>query len=122
MVRPTIWFGILLCLFGAGSYLGTGGASLTALIPAFLGLPMVLLGIAARRGQNPVPLHLAAGLGLLGLIGTLGGLSGVASALLLGGKAIPPMSLILQAVMALGCAVFLALYVRNMLLKRQPAR
>jgi hypothetical protein len=120
MARATVWFGALLALFGIASYLGTGGSSMTALVPTLLGLPITLLGVIARNERHRVmALRAAIGLAALGLLGTISGLSGIASALLLGGKETPALSLTLQAIMALGCALFVGLYAREMLGGRQ---
>lgn len=120
MVRVTLWFGVIMVLFGIVSYIGTGATSLTALIPAFLGVPIALLGIAARNEQRrTMALRAAVALGILGLLGTFSGISGVMSALILDGKIIPTISLRLQAVMAIGCALFVALYVRNVMMARR---
>lgn len=120
MVRATLWFGAILTLFGIASYAGTGGASLTALTPVLIGIPIMLLGVVARdERRRKGALGVAAALGLLGLLGTLGGLSGVISALLLGGKEIPPLSIRLQAVMAVLCALFIGLYARDSMQSRR---
>ncbi len=47
MAKITIGLGIVLIALGFGSYFGTGQASVTALIPAFFGLPLLLLGLVA---------------------------------------------------------------------------
>ena len=67
-----------LVLEGVGFYLGTGMESMTALIPGFVGLVLVVLGILA--GQMPerrkLLMHIAV---TFGLICALGGLMGVSS-------------------------------------------
>lgn len=123
MERITTWFGGILILFGVVSYVATGSHAPTALVPALLGLPILLLGIAARQdGWRTLALRTAAILSLLGLLGTLGGLTGLLSALILGGKTISPLANLLQAVMALGCAVFVGLYARELFGKNRVAR
>ena len=49
MPQITIALGSLLILIGVGFYFGTGATSVTALIPAFLGIPMAVAGVLARR-------------------------------------------------------------------------
>lgn len=123
MVRTTIWFGSILTAFGLVAYLMTGGNSSTALIPALLGIPIALLGIAARDERwRPGALRIAIGIGVLGLLGTISGLTGVASTLLLNGKASPPLSLLLQALMAIGCATFVAIAIRGLVSERRVMR
>ena len=40
MAKTVIAFGIFLILVGVGAYFGSGTKSITALIPAFFGLPI----------------------------------------------------------------------------------
>ncbi|NOK57919.1 MAG: hypothetical protein GFH27_549287n223 [Chloroflexi bacterium AL-W] len=119
MTRLIIWFGGLLTAFGLISYLGSGAASITALAPMAIGLPILILGFVSHNNPNPLVMHSAAAFGALGLLGTIGGVSGVISTLVLDGKIIPQTSVMLQTVMALGCATFLGLYIRDMLRNRQ---
>ena len=73
MPRLTIIFGPLLILLGAGGYFGTGQTSVTALIPAFFGVPFLLLGLVALKdGLRKHAMHAASLLALLGVIGALG--------------------------------------------------
>ena len=44
MARTTIVFGIMLVVLGLVGYVGTGAASVTALIPAFFGAVLGFLG------------------------------------------------------------------------------
>lgn len=66
--------GGLLILLGVGMFAGLWAAegerpSLTALIPAFAGLPIVLLGLLALKdGMRKHAMHLIAALGLLGFL------------------------------------------------------
>ncbi|HUE87411.1 MAG TPA: hypothetical protein VMO26_15155 [Vicinamibacterales bacterium] len=62
--------GFLLVLLGVVSYIGTGGASITALIPAFVGAIFLLLALIAR---NPATrkhvMHAAVAIALLAVAG-----------------------------------------------------
>ena len=49
MPKITIGLGILLILLGLGGYFGTDAKSFTALIPAFVGVPLLLLGCLALK-------------------------------------------------------------------------
>lgn len=61
--------GLLLMLVGIGSYLVSGGASLTALIPAAFGLPLVACGLWQRRApEAPWPHRVALAWSCLGLL------------------------------------------------------
>lgn len=73
MARWTIVFGTLLILLGVAGYLaggGPGAASVTALIPAFVGLPIALLGLLAlmKPAKTKLFMHFAVALGLLGFL------------------------------------------------------
>ena len=74
MGKVTIVFGGLLILLGVGVYVGVMAVedispSKTALIPAFFGLPIVLLGIVALSdAYRKHAMHFVAILALLGLI------------------------------------------------------
>lgn len=64
----TIGFGVALTLVGLWAYQATDRASVTALIPSFLGVVFVALGQFARDDTfRKHAMHIAAGLGLLGL-------------------------------------------------------
>ena len=66
-------FGFALAALGAYAYLSAEEAdrSVTALIPAFFGLPIALFGIAAivKPGARKLAMHLVALLALLGAVG-----------------------------------------------------
>ena len=47
MPKISLVVGILLVVQGVGFYVGTSSRSITALIPAFVGLPILVLGIVA---------------------------------------------------------------------------
>lgn len=72
MSRLAIGLGILLIVLGVGSYLGTGAASITALIPAFFGLPILAAGLVGLQDAwRKHAMHVATLLALLGLAGAL---------------------------------------------------
>lgn len=82
MARLTVAFGVSLVLIGLVSYFATGRQSLTALIPAFFGVPVLLAGLVALLPQwRSYGLYAAAGLVVLLTLGTLRGALG-----LLGGE------------------------------------
>jgi uncharacterized membrane protein len=122
MPQTTVVFGALLCLLGVGFYAGTGGASVTALIPAFLGLPIVAAGFVARReGLRRHAMHAAALLGTLGFLGTLAGAVKL-PALLAGGEVARPAAVVAQAITALLCLAFVALCVRSFVRARRERK
>lgn len=76
MAGQTIGFGVLLIILGGWSYADAETKSVTALIPAFLGLPLALLGALAvwKDHLRKHALHAAAVLGLLGVVAAVGNL------------------------------------------------
>lgn len=131
MAKITIGLGVLLISIGLYAYLvlaapagdgaEAGGRSLTALIPAFLGLPLAVLGaVALRPGARKHAMHAAAMVGLLGLMGTVPGLLKL-PALLSGGELDRPSAVAVQSIVAGLCAVFLVLCVRSFIAARRAA-
>ena len=64
--------GFLLVLLGIVGYIGTGAASLTALIPAMVGALFLILALAARTPEaRKHVMHAAVAIALLSAIGLL---------------------------------------------------
>lgn len=113
MVLVTRAVGAVLVVIGIAAYLLTGAESVTALFPAFLGLPMLILGVvAAREGARQHAIHAALVLALLGLVGTAANLMEL-PALLTGGDVERPTAVATSAITALACAVYLGLGIRS---------
>jgi hypothetical protein len=102
----TIGLGALLILLGLGGYFGSGRVSKTALIPAFFGVPILALGLAALRADwHDYALYAAIALAVLGFLGSGRGLPGLVR--LLSGKEVKrPAAAIAQSVMALLCLAY----------------
>ena len=67
MPKTAIAIGTLLVMQGIGFYIGTDSRSVTALIPAFVGLPILAMGILAfKESARMHAMHVAAALGALG--------------------------------------------------------
>ena len=114
MAKQTIGFGVILVLLGLGAYFGTGQVSVTAMIPAFFGLPLLILGVVAlKESVRKHAMHVAALLGLVGLVAPLirliKGLSSEASSL----------AAAVQLAMVVVCGLFLGLCVRSFLQARR---
>ena len=119
MAKITIGLGVVLIALGVGSYFGTGRESVTALIPAFFGLPLLLLGVAAlKESLRKNAMHIAAGMGLLGFGGTVRGLMKL-PALLTGGELERPAAVAVQSAMAVVCFVFVLLCVLSFIKARR---
>ena len=105
-------------LLGIGGYQGSGHASVTALIPAAFGVPLVLLGLLARSERYRMhAMHGAVLLGLLGVLGTLRGVFRLPSAF--AGTLERPFAVYAQSAMAVLCAAFVALCVRSFIAARR---
>lgn len=121
MHLTTTLYGIFLILLGVGGYLLTGRASVTALIPAFFGLPLFLLGLAAAKPtRRKVAMHIAVLLGLLATIGAARGLSGLPA--LLAGEAERPAATISQVAMFVASLLFVILCVRSFVAARKAQK
>jgi uncharacterized membrane protein len=113
MAKVSIAFGIILIILGLVSYFGISSESITALIPAFLGIPVLVLSIIALNEKYlKHSIHAVAVLMLLGFGGTVGGLFKFFR--MLGGESFErPSAITIQAIMALLCLVFLILAVKS---------
>ncbi len=121
MTKITIGLGLVLFAVGLGGYFGTGRESVTALIPAFFGLPLLLLGLAALNQRlRKTAMHIAAVIGLLGFAGTVSGLMKL-PVLLTGGELARPAAVAVQAAMAIVCFVFVLLCVWSFIRARRAS-
>lgn len=112
MASTAIICGILLILIGVIGYVaGTldNKASVTALIPAFFGIVLALLGVAARAKENLRKhlMHFALLIALLGFVMPTGRLVSRLGELSL------TMAVISQIAMALICLLFLVLGIKS---------
>jgi len=124
MAKLTIVLGLVLVGLGALGYFaaGTDDRSMTALIPAFFGTPIVLLGLLAhaKPGARKHSMHGVVLLALLGLIGA--GMQGIPKLgpLLTDRESLErPMATLMQNLMALVCLVLLVACVRSFVLARK---
>jgi hypothetical protein len=119
MPRQATVFGLLLIVLGIVGYAATGAESITALIPAFFGIVMFLLGrIAVKESARKTTMHIAAVWALLGLLGTVQGLISLGQ--MLTGSEIPrPAAAISQSIMAILCLIFIVMAVNSFLAARR---
>lgn len=122
MPRVAMLFGVIFIILGLVAYFGISSESITALIPAFLGLPMLILGwVAQNEKYLKHAMHGAAVLALLGFGGTVGGL--IKFFRMIGGEQFERGSAItVQAIMALLCLIFLIFAVRSFIDTRKMKR
>ncbi|TVP68289.1 MAG: hypothetical protein EA340_08910, partial [Nitriliruptor sp.] len=72
MILVTRVVGAALIVIGIAGYALTGAESVTALLPAILGLPLLGLGLwGGQESRRRTAIHIALVLALLGFLGTL---------------------------------------------------
>ena len=119
MAQTTRFFGLALIALGIVGYVATDAVSITALIPAFFGVVLVILGWLARNERHRKhAMHVAAIVGLLGLLGAVRGLSGL-FAMLSGGEVQRPAAAVSQSIMAILMGIFVGLCVRSFIEARR---
>ena len=71
MAPIAMFFGLLLTALGAGLYVGSDPdhRSVTALIPSFFGIALIILGVIARAGVEKVRMHTMHVAAVLALVG-----------------------------------------------------
>lgn len=72
MAKVTLIFAALLVALGLVSYLGTGSAHPTALIPTWIGLALGIFGLLAispNEGRRKLFMHINVTIGLVGFLG-----------------------------------------------------
>lgn len=123
MPTLAIVFGLILDAMGLGAYLASGAKSITALIPAFFGTPILICGLLAKfvPGIRMHVMHVAA---LFGLLGTLGGLGMGLPKLggLIAGTIERPMAPAMQIALGTVSLVFLALCVKSFIDARRARK
>jgi hypothetical protein len=118
MPKTAIWAGRLLVLVGVVGYaygLYVNAASLTALIPAIVGIILMALGYVASSSDNLRKhlMHAAVIVGLLGFLAALGGLFRKGMPTSIGAGTLS------QIAMALICLAFVVLAVRSFIAARR---
>ena len=121
MPIATIVVGAVLTLLGVVGYFASGRVSVTALIPAFFGGPLLLLGVLAlREGLRAPTLYAAAALAVLGFLGTAPGVIKFFK-LMSGADVARPQAVKVQAFMALVCAVYVVAAIASFMRGRGAA-
>lgn len=121
MTAVTRATGAALIVIGVVAYAASGGASITALLPALLGVVVLGLGVAAARERlRRHMIHAALGVALLGLFGSLQRAFGVGT-MLTGGDAERPIAALASLAVVVVCGVYVALGVRSFIAARRTA-
>ena len=113
MTNVTRAAGAVLIAVGIVAYITTGAASVTALAPAFVGLPILILGLlAAREKLRRHMIHAALAVALLGALASVP----MAVALLTGTTGAAEVTSTVTAVI---CAAYVAIGVRSFIAARR---
>lgn len=109
----TVVYGALLIILGVTGYFMSGMISVTALIPAFLGIIILVCGILAyKESRRKLFMHIALVFGLLGLLGTATALPSLIT--LIGGEEVTrPGAVIGKSVTAILSLIFLLIGVKS---------
>ncbi|MDQ6679096.1 MAG: hypothetical protein M3Z09_17570 [Acidobacteriota bacterium] len=117
MAITTVLTGVLLIALGAGSFIGTGSAHKTALIPALFGLPILVCGLLAQKAaRRALAMHIAVAIGIIGFAGSMFSfIKGV------NGEAMQtrPVAVEAQGFMALITALFVGLCIQSFIKARR---
>jgi len=107
---------------GLYGYFRISSESITALIPTFFGVPLLILGwLGLNEKYIKHTMHIAAVLNLLGFAGTVSGL--IKFVKMNGGaETARPAAVTVQAIMAILCLVFLIFAVKSFIGARRAKR
>jgi len=118
MPRITVVFSLLYIALGLAGFSLTGAVHKTALIPAFIGAALLVLGLlGGKENLRKHVMHAALLIGLLALLGTAGSLLKLPAAF--DGTAQRPGAVYAQAATAVLSVVYLALGVRSFIAARR---
>jgi hypothetical protein len=121
MAKMSMGFGIVLIAVGVVGFVVSGSTHPTALIPAWFGLVLAILGVLARTEdarKRMLWMHIAVTVGLVGFLFP-GVMAVMAYVKAHGGALARPAATEEQAVMAVICLVFVALCVRSFIAVRR---
>lgn len=119
MTSLTRALGAALVVVGIIAFFATGSDSPTALIPAFLGVVLVVLGVlAGRENLHRHAIHAALVVALLGALGTLMNVAEL-PALLSGEQVERPAAVVASTVTFVLCVGYVALGVRSFIAARR---
>lgn len=118
MASTTIALGVVLIVLGLAGYFMTGMVSITALIPAFFGLALALLGLVARdERKRKHAIHAAVVVALIGFAGSVGGLLQIGS--VFDGTAARPAAVISRTLMSVLTLGYIILAVQSFVAARR---
>jgi hypothetical protein len=117
MVRSTAALGIALVVLGVGAYALTSAVSVTALIPAFVGIPLLACAVLARSAtRRRLALVVAMAIALLGALGS--SMNAIRIGEAIAGTAQRPAAVWVSAIMFVLLVVYLVVGGRELLRSR----
>ena len=135
MPLVTVVFGIVLTAVGVVSYVLSNAVSVTALIPAFIGVVFIILGALAlaKPTLRKHVMHAVVVLALVALLGTAGGIPKTISylrsevliemdqgkVLLSNNEVVRPMAVVAQSIVAILSLIFIAMCVQSFIAARK---
>lgn len=119
MIALTLWTGGILTVTGLGAYLLTGAESITSLIPAFIGILLLIAGGVGARvdGARRHAVHAALVIALLGALGSLMNVAQIGD--LIAGDAERPAAIVVSLIMLVVLLVYLAAGIRSFVAARK---
>lgn len=122
MLTLTLLVGAVLTATGVIGYAATGAASVTALIPAFVGVVILVAGLIARRGERArkIGIHAALVVALLGALGSLMNVVRIGD--LIAGTAERPTAIVVSTILFVVCVGYVAAGVRSFVRVRRARR
>jgi hypothetical protein len=113
MPKLTLWYALVLIALGLIGYFGMGRQSITALIPAFFGIAVLVTALLARKeSTRRHAMHAAVVLAVLAFAGTVMGIPKTIT-LLGGGEIARPTAVIVQAIMAVLSLAYILIAVKS---------
>lgn len=113
MPKLTLWYALVLIALGLIGYFGMGRQSITALIPAFFGIAVLVTALLARKeSTRRNAMHAAVVLAVLAFAGTVMGIPKTIT-LLGGGEIARPTAVIVQAIMAVLSLAYILIAVKS---------
>lgn len=122
MAKLTMVFAGILIVLGAAVFFATGSHAPTALIPAYFGILLGILGLLANTDNSKrrmLFMHIAVTVGLVGFIFPGARAAGDLLTRMRGGSVLRPIAMQEELAMAAVCLVFVLLCVRSFIAARR---
>lgn len=120
MPKLTIFYALLLIALGVGGYFASGQASVTALIPSFIGAPILLCGLIAnaKPGSRKLTMHIAVFLAIVAIAGGSRGIPGFID-VLTGEEVERPQAAVAQGLLVIVSAIYVVLGIKSFVAARK---